>query len=76
MKIIIVLSLLLCLDVAKAINNSLEVNIINDKYLPISKKEFISIAKEIYLYECARLKYYKSMKISVEIKSWKRILEE
>lgn len=69
MKIIIVLSLLLCYDLTKAIDNSFKVNIVNAKHLPISKKEFISIAKEIYLYECARLKYYKSMKITVEIKS-------
>ncbi len=69
MKIIILLSLLLCWDFARAIDNSFEVNIVNAKYLPIGEKDFITIAKEIFRYECARLNYYKSIKITVEIKS-------
>jgi len=46
----------------------LEVTIINEEFLPISKNDFLILAQEIFQYECKRMNFRKDIHLTVEIK--------
>jgi hypothetical protein len=46
----------------------LEVTIINEEFLPISKNDFLMLAQEIFQYECKRMNFRKDIHLTVEIK--------
>lgn len=69
MRIVTFISLIILLSMVNILADSVDVNIINPGYLPVSRSEFISIANEIYQYECSRLNYRESFQLTVEINS-------
>jgi len=46
----------------------LDVQIINEEFLPISKENFLVLSQEIFQYECKRMNFKKDIRITVEIK--------
>lgn len=46
----------------------LEIEIIHEELLPISKNDFLSLAQEIFQYECKRMNFRKDIHLTVEIK--------
>jgi len=46
----------------------LDIQIIHDELLPISKDDFLSLAQEIFQYECKRMNFKKDIHLTVEIK--------
>lgn len=46
----------------------LEIQIIHDELLPISKNDFLILAQEIFQYECKRMNFTKDINLAVEIK--------
>jgi len=46
----------------------LEIKIINDELLPISKNDFLTLSKEIFQYECKRMNFNDDIHLTLEIK--------
>lgn len=46
----------------------LEIQIIHDELLPISKDDFLTLSQEIFQYECQRMNFTKDINLAVEIK--------
>ncbi|MFA6978321.1 MAG: hypothetical protein WC209_03270 [Ignavibacteriaceae bacterium] len=46
----------------------LEIEIIHDELLPISKNDFLTLSQEIFQYECKRMNFTKDINLAVEIK--------
>lgn len=46
----------------------LEIQIIHEELLPISKNDFLVLAQEIFQYECKRMNFRKDIHLTVEIK--------
>jgi len=53
---------------SKSQTPKLEIQIIHDELLPISKNDFLILAQEIFLYECKRMNFRKDIHLTVEIK--------
>ena len=53
---------------SKSQTPKLEIQILHDELLPISKNDFLVLAQEIFQYECKRMNFRKDIHLTVEIK--------
>ena len=53
---------------SKSQTPKLEIEIINEELLPISKNDFLTLSQEIFQYECKRMNFTKDIHLTVEIK--------
>ena len=53
---------------SKSQTPKLEIEIIHDELLPISKNDFLTLSQEIFQYECERMNFTKDIHLTVEIK--------
>lgn len=54
--------------IVEAQTPKLEIEIIHEELLPISKNDFLSLSQEIFQYECKRMNFTKDIHLVVEIK--------